>query len=112
MRRVGSGTPVVLIHGIQASGLVWEPVIDLIAAAGYEVIVPTLAGHRGGPPLATAIDVSMAALADDLELQLDDAGIGTAHLVGNSLGGWIALELARRGRGRSVVALSPAGGWT
>ncbi len=35
----------------------------------------------------------------------------TAHLVGNSLGGWIALDLAARGRARSCLALSPAGGW-
>ena len=44
--------------------------------------------------------------------QLDAAGIPPAHLVGNSLGGWVALELARRGRASSVLALSPAGGWT
>jgi pimeloyl-ACP methyl ester carboxylesterase len=43
--------------------------------------------------------------------QLDEAGIDTAHVVGNSLGGWVALELARRGRARSVLALSPAGAW-
>jgi pimeloyl-ACP methyl ester carboxylesterase len=42
---------------------------------------------------------------------MNAANIDTAHLVGNSLGGWIALELARRGRARSVVAISPAGGW-
>jgi pimeloyl-ACP methyl ester carboxylesterase len=43
--------------------------------------------------------------------QLDEAGIDTAHIVGNSLGGWVALELARRGRAQSVLALSPAGAW-
>jgi alpha-beta hydrolase superfamily lysophospholipase len=42
---------------------------------------------------------------------LDSAGIETAHLAGNSLGAWLAVELGRRGRARSVVALSPAGGW-
>ena len=34
-----------------------------------------------------------------------------AHLVGNSLGGYVALRLAQRGRAASVVALAPAGGW-
>jgi pimeloyl-ACP methyl ester carboxylesterase len=43
--------------------------------------------------------------------QLDAAGIETAHLVGNSLGGWVALELARCGRAQSVLALSPVGAW-
>ena len=47
----------------------------------------------------------MAALLD--ELRLDDV-----HVAGNSLGGGIALELGRRGRARSVTALSPIGFWT
>src|SRR4051812_6958850 len=42
---------------------------------------------------------------------MDEAGFATAHLAGNSLGGWLALKLAERGRARSVVALAPAGGW-
>jgi pimeloyl-ACP methyl ester carboxylesterase len=43
---------------------------------------------------------------------MDAAGFASAHLVGNPLGGWIALEPAKRGRARTVVALSPAGGCT
>ena len=42
---------------------------------------------------------------------MDAAGMATAHVAGNSLGGWLAFELARRGRARSVCAISPAGGW-
>ncbi len=42
---------------------------------------------------------------------MDDAGMPTAHIVGNSLGGRLALQLAPRGRARSVVAFAPAGGW-
>jgi pimeloyl-ACP methyl ester carboxylesterase len=42
---------------------------------------------------------------------MDEAGFETAHVAGNSLGGWLALELGHRGRARSVVALAPAGGW-
>ena len=42
---------------------------------------------------------------------MDAAGFATAHIVGNSLGGYVALQLAARGRARSVVALAPAGGW-
>ncbi len=52
-----------------------------------------------------------AALADQLERDLDAAGVDRAHVVGNSLGGWLALELAARGRALSVTALSPALGW-
>lgn len=50
-------------------------------------------------------------MVDDMCRQFDEADIQSAHLVGNSLGGWIALELARRGRACSVLAFSPAGGW-
>jgi pimeloyl-ACP methyl ester carboxylesterase len=73
------------------------------------VLALTLPGHRGGPVVAADADVP--ALADSLERVLDQAGLETAHLVGNSLGGWLALELAGRGRARSVVAFSPAGSW-
>ncbi|XAY07632.1 Putative aminoacrylate hydrolase RutD [Paraconexibacter sp. AEG42_29] len=71
----------------------------------------TLPGHHGGPVIARETEVSIKLLADGIEQSLDAAGIGTAHICGNSLGGWLSLELARRGRARSVVALSPAGGW-
>ncbi len=42
---------------------------------------------------------------------MDGAGFETAHIAGNSLGGYVALQLAERGRAESVVALAPAGGW-
>jgi pimeloyl-ACP methyl ester carboxylesterase len=58
-----------------------------------------------------ATSVSVNALVDAVERDLDAAGFDTAHVVGNSLGGWIAFDLATRGRARSVVALAPAGGW-
>jgi pimeloyl-ACP methyl ester carboxylesterase len=74
----------------------------------FDVFAPTLPGHVGGPPLEAT---SMASIVDQVERQLDDAGIDTAHVAGNSFGGWIAVLLAARGRARSVVALSPAGGW-
>ena len=80
--------------------------------ARYEVIAPTLAGHHGGP--AYPIDIRLEKVAhagESLERHLDELGIETAHLVGNSMGGALALELAKRGRARSVVAFSPGGGW-
>ena len=53
----------------------------------------------------------MDRIVDAMCRQLDEAAIDSAHIVGNSLGGWVALELARRGRAQSVLALSPAGAW-
>jgi len=109
--RDGAGEPLVLLHGINASWRVWRPVLAALQAK-HDVFAPTLPGHRGGPPLDPGQPVSIGLLADGVERILDAAGIERAHLAGNSLGGWIAIELARRGRARSVVALSPAGGWT
>jgi pimeloyl-ACP methyl ester carboxylesterase len=75
----------------------------------HDVLALTLPGHAGGPPLDG--DVTDDLLADAVERAMDVAGWPTAHLVGNSLGGHVALQLAARGRARTVVALAPAGGW-
>jgi len=75
----------------------------------HDVLALTLPGHVGAPALPA--DVSADAVLDQIELAMDDAGFATAHLVGNSLGGYLALRLAARDRARSVVALAPAGGW-
>ena len=77
----------------------------------YEVFAPTMAGHNGGPSAGTWF-LSSAVLADHVERQMDELGWDTAHIVGNSLGGWVAFELERRGRARSVTGIAPAGGWT
>src|SRR5436305_5966736 len=87
---------------------IWELVLPALERR-HEVLAPTLPGHAGGPPLAHKL--STEAVVDALERMLDEARIATAHLVGNSLGGYLALRLASRGRARSVVAFAPAGGW-
>src|SRR5438270_400807 len=81
-------------------------------AARYEVIAPTLAGHDGGPPYPPDCDITFSQGTDSLEHHLDELGVGSAHIVGNSMGGALALELAKRGRARTVVAIAPAGGWS
>jgi pimeloyl-ACP methyl ester carboxylesterase len=75
----------------------------------HDVLAPTLAGHAGGPPIEG--EIGDARLADAVERAMDDAGFETAHIAGNSLGGYVALQLAARGRADTVVALAPAGGW-
>jgi pimeloyl-ACP methyl ester carboxylesterase len=86
---------------------VWELVLSTLERR-HDVLALTLAGHAGGPPLEQATG---SALADHVERAMDAAGFATAHLVGNSLGGHVALQLAARGRALTVVALAPAGGW-
>lgn len=109
--RAGSGEPVVLLHGFTAAWRIWQPVLaDLVAR--YEVIAPTLPGHHGGPSYPADWPITFERSAEAVEELLDELGLGTAHFVGNSMGGGVALELAKRGRARSVVALAPAGGWS
>ena len=106
----GAGTPLVLLHGVGATWRVWCPVLPLLEHR-HAVFAPTLPGHSGAEGLAQGAAPSIQALTDGVVEQLDRAGIRRAHIVGNSLGGWIALELARRGRARSVVLFGPAGAW-
>ncbi|HEX3511002.1 MAG TPA: alpha/beta hydrolase [Solirubrobacteraceae bacterium] len=108
--RAGSGEPVLLLHGFTGAWHHWRPVLGELAAR-YEVIAPTLAGHDGGPPMPAGTAITFASSADLLETHMDELGLPTAHIVGNSMGGALALEMAKRGRARSVVALAPAGGW-
>ena len=106
--RGGSGPPLVLLHGFTDTWRTWELVLPELERR-HEVLAPTLAGHAGGPPLPAA--PTSAALPDAVERAMDEAGFHTAHIAGNSLGGFVALQLAARGRAESVVALAPAGGW-
>jgi pimeloyl-ACP methyl ester carboxylesterase len=108
--RAGEGEPLVLIHGFTATWRCWLPVLAELVPR-FEVIAPTLHGHDGGTPMPPHDrPFSIGRAADLLEEHLDALGVGTAHLVGNSMGGALALELAKRGRARSVVGISPAGG--
>ncbi|MFC4128482.1 alpha/beta fold hydrolase [Nocardia rhizosphaerae] len=101
--------PLLLLHGVTMSTRAWGELLPALRLR-HEVLAPTLRGHRGGPPAGRG-PARVRELVDDTERLLDEKGWETAHLVGNSLGGWIAVELARRGRARSVCALSPAGFW-
>jgi pimeloyl-ACP methyl ester carboxylesterase len=108
--RGGTGTPLLLLHGIGAIWRAWSPVLPYLEPH-HEVIVPTLHGHAGGPGLDPAVAPSVQALADGIQAELDRLGLQKVHIAGNSLGGWIGIELARRGRAQSLVLLSPAGAW-
>jgi pimeloyl-ACP methyl ester carboxylesterase len=107
--RAGTGTPLLLLHGITAIWRVWSPVLPHLEPH-HDVVAPTLPGHAGGPALHGA-GPSLDALADSIEAELDRLGLQQVHVVGNSLGGWLGIELARRGRARSLVLFSPAGAW-
>ena len=109
---LGSGEPILLLHPFICSQEVWSTVAPQLADTGrFEVFAPTMVGHHGGPPATTWL-LDTHIFADQIERQLDALGWKTAHIVGNSLGGWVSFELERRGRARSITAIAPAGGWT
>jgi pimeloyl-ACP methyl ester carboxylesterase len=108
--RAGSGSPLLLLHGVSAIWRAWTPVLPYLEPH-HDVIVPTLLGHAGGLLLSPGVEPSVDALVDGIEAELDALGLRKVHIVGNSLGGWIGIELARRGRALSLVLFSPAGAW-
>ena len=105
--RGGSGPPLVLLHGFVDTWRCWELVLPMLERH-HDVLALTLAGHAGGPVVESAGEFTVA---DAAERAMGEAGFETAHIAGNSLGGYVAFQLAARGRARSVVALAPAGGW-
>src|SRR4051812_25628155 len=107
--RGGSGEPLVLLHGFTDTWRTWELVLPALQRR-HDVLALTLPGHLGGPSLDAA-RLGGDTLATAVEDAMDAAGLATAHVAGNSLGGHVALQLAARGRARSVVAFAPAGGW-
>lgn len=108
---LGAGEPVLLLHPFMMSSYVWHDVAPALARTGrLEVFAPSMAGHNGGPRTRSWF-LDTGTLADHVEAQLDELGWGSAHIVGNSLGGWVAFELERRGRARTLTAIAPAGGW-
>jgi pimeloyl-ACP methyl ester carboxylesterase len=99
----------VLFHGLTMSGRVWHTTRPFLTN-DFDVVTPTALGHAGGRT-PDHRPIRIVDVVDDAERTLDELGIEQAHLAGNSMGGWVALELARRGRASSVTALSPAGTW-
>lgn len=106
----GRGEPLVLLHPFALCSEVWRPVLPALTRQ-HEVFALSIPGHHGSDPLPEDYRHSIESTVDLLEAKLDALGLSRAHLVGNSLGGWLAIELARRGRALSVVALAPGGGW-
>ncbi|MFI6871317.1 alpha/beta fold hydrolase [Nocardia sp. NPDC050406] len=105
--RVGQGEPLVLVHGVGSRWQVWEPVIERLSQS-FDVIAVDLPGFGGSAPLP---ENTVANLVDALAEFLTEQGIERPHLAGNSMGGYIVLELAARGLARSVTAYSPIAFW-
>lgn len=109
--RRGEGEPLLLIHPLGGELVVWEPVLDLLAAE-RDTIAIDMPGFGGSPPLPAGTEPTAAALAGAAAGFLDELGLERVHVAGNSLGGWVAFELAKLGRALSVTGLGTAGLWS
>jgi pimeloyl-ACP methyl ester carboxylesterase len=113
--RSGNGPALVLLHPLGADRHVWEPIVPALAAQ-RTVLAVDLPGFGRTPPL-TGVSPTPSALADAVAAGLEELDLpgdenGRVHVAGNSLGGWVALELALRGTAASATAIAPAGLWS
>ena len=106
-----SGLPIILIHGMGSAATAWQLVVPELSKT-HRVITVDLPGH-GETELPAGLDMSPKSLAEYVLETMDSLSIEKAHLVGNSLGGWTALELAamKPERIASILGLAPAGLW-
>ena len=108
--RTGRGEPLVLLHGQGFSRRCWDPIIDTLAA-DRDVIAVDLPGHGESPRQPKGTGSAPHDLAVAVAELLDELDLPTVHVAGSSSGGWVALELGRLQRARTVTALDPAGLW-
>lgn len=107
----GEGPVLVLLHGIGMSSNAWKPVMPLLSQS-RRVIAFDVSGFGKSEPLPLAVAPTTENLVITLRQSLLEMGIDEpVDIAGNSMGGWMALEAARQGFARSVVAISPAGLW-
>ena len=110
-RSYGNGEPLVLIHGMGSASSAWSLVVPELATQ-YRVILIDLPGH-GHSPLVKGQEMDPHSLAEMVIRELDNHQVSQFHVVGNSLGGWVALDIAAEHSDRvlSVVGVAPAGLW-
>jgi pimeloyl-ACP methyl ester carboxylesterase len=105
----GSGPPLVLLHGTGSHRGMWDPVVGTLARE-RRVIALDIPGFAGSA--TESAEPTPAGFTTYLERWFAEQGLGRPHVAGNSMGGGLALELARRHAVASATALSPVGFWT
>ncbi|MBC2868563.1 alpha/beta fold hydrolase [Streptomyces mexicanus] len=108
---VGSGEPVVLLHGLRCHRQTWDPVIPLLTER-REIIAVDLPGFGQSPDLDPGVPRALETAMLWLGSIFTALGVERPHVVGHSLGGLIALRLGQAHLAHSVTALAPAGFWT
>ena len=100
----------VLVHGLGSAASFWDNLRPALEEE-YQVTAVDLPGHGPHAVRPSRPEAHPRAMAAAVADQLADLQIERPHVVGLSLGGWVALEMAAAGRAASVVALAPAGLW-
>jgi len=108
--RAGCGEPLLLLHGLGSARTTWLPLMSQLRRR-FDVLAVDLPGHGCSPALPRTEPATPGRLAATVAALLDQLGLDRVHVMGNSLGGWVGLELAASGRARSTVGLAPAGLW-
>jgi pimeloyl-ACP methyl ester carboxylesterase len=110
-RALGAGPPLLLVNGYGGSSADWDPAFLAKLAESFELICPDNRG-MGDSELGSAAELSVDAMAGDLEQLLDHLGIERAALAGWSMGGFVAQRLALRAPQRvsAMVLLASAPG--
>jgi pimeloyl-ACP methyl ester carboxylesterase len=108
--RSGTGPTLVLLHTLGSDRHIWDPVLPRLTPH-RDVVTVDLPGFGGSPASNGGGPVTPARLAAMVAAGLAEAGIVRPHVAGNSLGGWVALELALAHDVRSVTGIAPAGLW-
>jgi pimeloyl-ACP methyl ester carboxylesterase len=109
--RAGSGPPLVLLHGIGLHWQSWRPVIDRLTYS-FDVIACDSPGFGRSAPLPADVEPTIPAYAEAFGEFFRELSLARPHVAGNSMGGAIALELARAHKVASASAFSPAGFWS
>jgi len=99
----GRGMPLVVVHGFSAEGVLYAQTLWRLVSMGFKVVAIDTAGH-GRTPLPKRDPIRLDAYVDVLLRSLDHLGIRHAFLMGHSMGGRLALEVAGRDPDR-VAAL-------
>ena len=107
----GQGEPLVFIHGMGSAATAWKPLVKVLSN-DFKLVLIDLPGH-GQTPYSQNQPMDPSSLAKLIKQNLTDLHIDKFHLIGNSLGGWICLEIAASYPESvgSVIALAPAGLW-
>lgn len=112
VRDAGVGEPVLLLHGFTNTGSSWDGIAARLRAAGRRTLAPDLVGHGRSAVPGGVASYTMARCADDLAALLDACGLRSAHVVGYSMGGRVALAFAAAhpARVRTLVTVGASAG--